>query len=74
MVGRDRPKEALLRGLDAALAGTPSFAAVTGEPGIGKTRLVAECRAMRRPTGPPWCGPSARAMTARRRYGRGGRS
>ncbi|RUP40273.1 MAG: transcriptional regulator, partial [Gordonia sp. (in: high G+C Gram-positive bacteria)] len=42
MVGRDRPKEALLRGLDAALAGTPSFAAVTGEPGIGKTRLVAE--------------------------------
>ncbi len=42
MVGRDRPKEALLRGMDAALAGTPSFAAVTGEPGIGKTRLVAE--------------------------------
>lgn len=45
MVGRERPKEALLRGLDAALAGNPSFAAVTGEPGIGKSRLVAEMAA-----------------------------
>lgn len=42
MVGRDQQLAALARGLDAALAGTTSFAAVTGEPGIGKSRLVAE--------------------------------
>ncbi|MFO6452380.1 MULTISPECIES: BTAD domain-containing putative transcriptional regulator [unclassified Aeromicrobium] len=42
MVGRDQQLAALARGLDAALAGTTSFAAVTGEPGIGKSRLAAE--------------------------------
>jgi len=42
MVGRDQQLAALTRSLDAALAGTTSFAAVTGEPGIGKTRLTAE--------------------------------
>ncbi len=42
MVGRDLQLAALARSLDAALAGSVSFAVVTGEPGIGKSRLTAE--------------------------------
>lgn len=42
MVGRDQQLAALARSLDAALAGTTAFAAVTGGPGIGKSRLAAE--------------------------------
>ncbi|SKB07358.1 Transcriptional regulatory protein, C terminal [Aeromicrobium choanae] len=42
MVGRDQQLAALARSLDAALAGTTSFAAITGEPGIGKSRLATE--------------------------------
>ncbi|MBA4607602.1 AAA family ATPase [Aeromicrobium sp. Marseille-Q0843] len=42
MVGRDHQLAALARSLDAALAGATSFAAITGEPGIGKSRLAAE--------------------------------
>src|SRR4051812_38859149 len=45
LVGREAPLaqlEALLDGLDA---GREQWLAVTGEPGIGKTRLLAELRA-----------------------------
>lgn len=42
MVGRDRELGALRHALDQALAGRPAFAVVTGEPGIGKSRLCAE--------------------------------
>ena len=40
--GRDQEREALERTLAALAAGGPRTAFVTGEPGIGKTRLVAE--------------------------------
>ncbi len=42
MLGRDEEREQLLACLARALGGQASFAAVTGEPGIGKTRLCAE--------------------------------
>jgi DNA-binding SARP family transcriptional activator/tetratricopeptide (TPR) repeat protein len=42
VLGRDRELDLLLRALDAAVAGRGSAAAVIGEPGIGKTRLVEE--------------------------------
>lgn len=43
LVGRDAEVSTLVAALDAAVAtGTPRFALVVGEPGIGKSRLVAE--------------------------------
>jgi ATP/maltotriose-dependent transcriptional regulator MalT len=42
LVGRDRELELLERLLSQAREGTPRFAQVTGEPGIGKTYLLAE--------------------------------
>lgn len=50
MVGRDADLAALTGLLDRAATGAPSYAVVTGEPGIGKSRLVAELalRARRR--------------------------
>lgn len=42
MVGRDAQLDALAERLDAADAGTPQFAALVGEAGIGKTRLASE--------------------------------
>ncbi|WP_395692619.1 BTAD domain-containing putative transcriptional regulator [Nocardioides sp.] len=50
MVGRDAELEALLEVVGAAEAGQPSYAVLTGDPGIGKSRLVAELvlRARRR--------------------------
>ena len=39
-VGREPERAALAGVLDRAVAGTPSFAEIVGEPGIGKTRLV----------------------------------
>ncbi|HZQ34889.1 MAG TPA: AAA family ATPase [Dehalococcoidia bacterium] len=42
LVGRQRELSRLIAGLDAARTGSGSIALVAGEPGIGKTRLVAE--------------------------------
>ncbi|GAA2133634.1 BTAD domain-containing putative transcriptional regulator [Nocardioides bigeumensis] len=51
LVGRDAQLASLVGRLDEALAGTPAFAAVTGDPGIGKTRLCAELLAVARARG-----------------------
>ena len=40
LVGRASERAELLRGLDAALSGQGSIAMISGEPGIGKTRLT----------------------------------
>lgn len=45
LVGRDFELTVLERTIDALLDGRGAIAAVVGEPGIGKTRLVAEVRA-----------------------------
>jgi DNA-binding SARP family transcriptional activator len=42
LVGRDDQLTALEAALDLADRGTPAFAAITGEPGIGKSRLCGE--------------------------------
>ena len=42
MVGRDGDLAALTDALERADAGTPTYAVLTGEPGIGKSRLAAE--------------------------------
>ena len=60
LVGRDSELEALRDGLEAAIAGRASFFLVTGEAGLGKTRLVEEVgqfarsRGMRVLTGRCW--------------------
>ncbi len=51
MVGRDAELGELLAKLDLADAGEPQFASVVGEPGIGKSRLVAELMARARSRG-----------------------
>lgn len=51
MTGRDAEQAVLLGALDDADGGTPAFAAVTGEPGIGKSRLCAEVAALARERG-----------------------
>ncbi len=51
LVGRDTELGALLTLLDDAAAGHPRFAAVVGEPGIGKSRLLAELAATARDRG-----------------------
>src|ERR671938_443661 len=43
-VGRDSELALLEAALDAVTRGTPACVAVEGEPGIGKTRLLAELR------------------------------
>lgn len=50
MVGRDADLESLVGVVEAAEGGRPSYAVITGEPGIGKSRLAAELvlRARRR--------------------------
>ncbi|MDP3893387.1 BTAD domain-containing putative transcriptional regulator [Nocardioides sp.] len=40
--GRDQELATLVTGLDAAMTGRPGFVVLTGEPGIGKTRLCRE--------------------------------
>lgn len=40
LIGREEERAGLLRLLDAALAGHGSLALISGEPGIGKTRLT----------------------------------
>ncbi|MEP9385305.1 BTAD domain-containing putative transcriptional regulator [Nocardioides cheoyonin] len=42
LAGRDRQLGALVGALERALSGTPVYAVLTGEPGIGKSRLAAE--------------------------------
>lgn len=42
MVGRDADLESLIDVVAAAEAGQPSYAVITGDPGIGKSRLAAE--------------------------------
>jgi len=45
MVGRDRELAAAIQGVDSVLGGSGRILFLTGEPGIGKTRLLAELRA-----------------------------
>lgn len=42
MVGRDAELAALMNAVAAAEGGQPSYAVITGEPGIGKSRLAGE--------------------------------
>ncbi len=42
LAGREQDLDALDRALAGAVAGSPTYAVLTGEPGIGKTRLAAE--------------------------------
>lgn len=51
MLGRDGELAGLRALLSRAVAGSPAFAGVTGEPGIGKTRLCAELTAEARRRG-----------------------
>jgi class 3 adenylate cyclase len=44
MVGRDAELAALLKASDAARSGTGGVAVIIGEPGLGKSRLIAEWR------------------------------
>ncbi len=50
-VGRERELRELRRGLDAALAGEGRLFLISGEPGIGKSRLVEELAARARERG-----------------------
>lgn len=54
MVGRDRELEELDRLLTAVRAGVGRLALVIGEPGIGKSRLLRECRARADEAGIGW--------------------
>ncbi len=51
MVGRDADLKALEEAWSRAAAGTPTYAVLTGEPGIGKSRLAAELVAVTRAAG-----------------------
>ena len=51
MVGRDADLSALEEAWARASAGTPTYAVLTGEPGIGKSRLAAELIARVRSSG-----------------------
>lgn len=51
MVGRDAELDQLLAAMNTAAAGGPSHAVLTGEPGIGKSRLAAELGALARRQG-----------------------
>ena len=42
LAGREQDLDALDRALAGAVAGSPTYAVLTGEPGIGKTRLAWE--------------------------------
>jgi len=51
MVGRDADLLRLVDALDKADTGAPTYAVLTGEPGIGKTRLAAELAGVARARG-----------------------
>ena len=51
LVGRNREWQSLLDAWRGAMAGRPSFALITGEPGIGKSRLAEELLAWGRRQG-----------------------
>lgn len=53
LVGREQEVEDLVGTLEAAVSGTPSFAAVVGEPGMGKSRLTEELAAVALARGVP---------------------
>ena len=74
LVGREQEVSALVGALQQADRGSPAFAVLTGEPGIGKSRLCAEIAARARRAVPGCCPAAARRTTARRRCGRGVRS
>lgn len=60
LVGRDEEWQQLVGAWEAAQHGPASVVLVTGEPGIGKTRLVDELRA--------WCARSGAAIGVARSY------
>jgi len=60
LVGREEDRQQLIAAWSAAEHVPPSVALVTGEPGIGKTRLVDELRA--------WCARSGAAIAEARSY------
>jgi DNA-binding SARP family transcriptional activator len=60
LVGRDREWQQLVAAWHAAEHGAPGVVFVTGEPGIGKTRLVDELRA--------WCARSGVSVGEARSY------
>lgn len=45
-VGREAELAAVAQAIDAAVAGQPCVLLVSGEPGVGKSRLIAEARAL----------------------------
>ncbi|MEV6392988.1 ATP-binding protein [Nocardia xishanensis] len=51
LIGRDRELADLLRRLDEAVGGTPQLVTCSGEPGIGKTRLMTELTGLARRRG-----------------------
>ncbi len=55
LVGRDADLAALAEAWDRARSGMPTYAVLTGEPGIGKSRLAAELVAAARLTGARIC-------------------
>ena len=74
LVGRDRQLLLLIDAWTRAESGVPAFAALTGEPGIGKSRLSAELAGPRRRRAVPGCwSAAARRTAARPRSGRGSR-
>jgi ABC-type oligopeptide transport system substrate-binding subunit/class 3 adenylate cyclase len=57
LVGRDRELAAIRQGLDDVLAGTGGILFITGEAGIGKSRLVAEAHDLISAAGPEFGRP-----------------
>ena len=51
LVGRSHERERLERALDSARAGSTRVLLLTGEPGLGKSRLVEELKHLARPRG-----------------------
>ena len=60
LVGRNREWQVLLDAFRAASAGPPGFALITGEPGIGKSRLAEELLA--------WCRRQGVTVASTRSY------
>src|SRR5688572_20168211 len=55
LVGRRVPLDVLSEALDRALSGDPALVFVSGEPGIGKTRLVREAATLAEAKGAQVC-------------------